>query len=338
MPPSKPPTMQDVARLAGVSTMTVSRALRDGTSVNKETREAIHRVAEQLGYVFDSRAANLRRQRTDFVAVTVPSINNANFADTVRGLEQVLAGHGLQVLLGYTDYDVEQEERLVEQLLQRRPEAIVLTGGQHTPRCRRLLESSQIPVIETWDMPAEPIQHVVGFSNSAATGMLVDHLVSQGLERIAFLGGDTARDSRGGDRRAGFVSAMQAHGLDAGRLFGAGTPPVAMKEGAEAMARLLADIPDIEAVVCVSDLVAYGALTECQRRAIEVPGKIMLAGFGDYEIAGICVPSLTTVDPFPSRIGEEAAGIVLAALRNELGEPVRTAIGPELRVRGTTAR
>ena len=322
-------TMKDVARAAGVSVMTVSRAFRTDGSVREETRDAILAVAEQLGYVFDATAANLRSQRTDFVAITIPSLNNANFADTVRGLSAVLSEHGLQVLLGYTDYDVAQEERLIEQLLRRRPEAIVVTGGRHTPRGRRLLENAGIPVIETWDLPMEPIGHVVGFSNAAAMRAVVDHLVGLGHRRIAFIGGDTDGDTRRADRRRGFIAAMQAHGLDASRLIGAGQPPISMREGADAMARLLAERPDTEAVVCVSDLSAFGALTECQRRGVRVPGDIALAGFGAYEIAGICVPPLTTVNPFPVRIGEETARVILDVLAGDPA-PRRIEIVPDL--------
>lgn len=160
----KAPTMADVARIAGVSPMTVSRAFKRDTSVSEATREAILKAAEEIGYVFDSAASSLRSQRTDFVAVTIPSINNANFAETLRGLTEGLKARGLQILLGYTDYDIHEEERLIEQLLRRRPEAIVVTGGKHTPRSRRLLENAGIPVVETWDLPEAPIGHVVGFS------------------------------------------------------------------------------------------------------------------------------------------------------------------------------
>lgn len=337
MPPRKPPTMQDIARKVGVSPMTVSRALRDGTSVNAQTREAIRQAVEELGYVFDSTAANLRQQRTGFVAVTIPSINNANFAATVRALSDGLKDHGLQLLLGYTDYDIEQEEALVEQLLRRRPEAIVVTGGQHTARCRRMLAAAGIPVVEIWDLPTEPVGHVVGFSNAAAAGVLVDHLVETGRTRIAFIGGEAGRDSRGADRRAGFIAAMQRHGLDASRLVATGMPPVSMLEGAAATTVLREQFPDTEAILCVSDLVAFGALAECQRRGITVPEQIAIAGFGNYEVAEVCVPSLTTLDPFPEQIGQQAAAIILGALDFSNSDLVTPKIIPELLVRASTS-
>jgi LacI family gluconate utilization system Gnt-I transcriptional repressor len=331
--PRKSRTMADVARLAGVSPMTVSRAFKTDSSVSDATRDAILKAADELGYVFDSTASNLRSQKTDFIAVTIPSINNANFAETVRGLSEGLKARGLQILLGYTDYDMAEEERLIEQFLRRRPEAIVVTGGRHTPRARRMLENAGIPVIETWDLPEDPIGHVVGFSNADAVRGMVDHFVTKGLKRIAFIGGDTSRDTRGADRRSGFVAAMAAHGLDASRLIAVGAPPISMREGAEAMGRLLDTMPDTEAVICVSDLSAFGALSECQRRGVAVPGKLWIAGFGDYEIAGIAVPALTTINPFPREIGTRAAALILDVLDGRQEAPTRIAIFPELLIR-----
>lgn len=325
--------MADVARQAAVSPMTVSRAFKSDSSVSAETRSKILAAAESLGYVLDSTASNLRSQRSDFVAVTIPSINNANFADTVAGLTEGLKLRGFQILLGYTNYDIHEEERLIEQLLQRRPGAIVVTGGRHTPRARRLLENAAIPVIETWDLPEAPIGHVVGFSNAAAVHGMVDHFVAQGLTKIAFIGGDADRDTRGSDRRAGFIAAMQAHGLPVTRLIAAGPPPISMREGARAMGRLIDTMPDTEAVICVSDLSAFGAVTECQRRNIAVPGRFSIAGFGNYEIADVCVPSLTTINPFPRDIGTKAAGLILDVLDGTQTEAVVMQIAPELTIR-----
>lgn len=331
----KPPTMADIARVTGVSPMTVSRAFKTDSLISKETREAILQAAEELGYVFDSTASNLRSQKTDFVAVTIPSLNNANFADTVGGLSETLAARNMQILLGYTNYDMAEEERLIEQLLRRKPQAIVVTGGKHTARGRKLLENAHIPVIETWDAPAEPIGHFVGFSNAGVVRDMVDHFVRMGYSRIAFIGGDVGRDTRGSDRRHGFLEAMKAHGLDTSRLIAAGPPPISMREGANAMARLLAEFPDTEAVICVSDLSAYGALTECQRRGIAVPEQIAIGGFGAYEIGNICVPTLTTIDAHAREIGRRTGALLIDILdgKEEVGDVL---IKPELIVREST--
>lgn len=313
--------------------MTVSRAFKPGSLVNDETRARILASAEELGYVFDSTASSLRSQKSDFVAVTIPSINNANFADTVGALTEGLKDRGLQILLGYTNYDIEEEGRLIEQLLRRKPLAVVVTGGRHTPRARRLLENAGVPVIETGDLPEHPVDHAIGFSNAQTIGIMVDHLVAAGRTRIAFIGGDTDRDTRGLDRRRGFVAAMERHGLDATRLIAAGPPPISMLEGADAMGRLLDSAPDTEAVICVSDLSAFGALSACQRRGVSVPGRLSIAGFGNYEVGAICVPSITTIDPSARQIGEMAARLLCDLLDNGGTGPRREEIVPQLLLR-----
>ncbi|KAJ54619.1 LacI family transcriptional regulator [Actibacterium mucosum KCTC 23349] len=331
--------MSDIAKAAGVSPMTVSRAFKADASVGKKTREKILKIAEEMGYVFDSTASNLRSQKSGFVAATIPSLNNANFADTVRGLNEAMRDKGLQLLLGYTDYNVENEERLIEQLLRRRPEAMVVTGGRHTDRARRLLLNASIPVVETWDLPEDPVGHTVGFSNADAMAQLVEHLHASGARRLAFIGGDDNGDTRGADRRKGFVSKARALGLEY-RLVSLGAPPVSMREGARAMAELLDGDTQPDAVLCVSDLAAFGVLTECQRRGIDVPGEMMIAGFGAFDLAEISVPTLTTIDAHAYDIGARTGALLAEILRGDSpqdGAPSIMRIRPTLKVSRSTA-
>lgn len=317
------PTMSDVAFRAGVSTMTVSRALKDGASIAKGTRDRIIRAVEELGYVLDQSAGSLSSKRTGFVAALIPSINNSNFADTARGLTDALQDTGLQLLLGYTDYSVENEEGLIESMLRRRPEAILVTGGRHTLRGQKLLLNSGIPVIETWDLPKTPVNHVVGFSNAEASAALVRHLHGRGYRRIAFIGGTTNRDTRGADRRRGYEAAMSALGLAERRVISFGTPPISMKQGGEALVRLVEQWPEVEAAICVSDLSAFGALMECHRRDWKVPERIAIAGFGDFEVSKTCYPAITTVGVHCYDIGNKAGELLLRAIDGERhGKPI----------------
>lgn len=233
--------------------------------------------------------------------------------------------------------DRRQEEAVIAQLLRRKPDAVVLTGGQHTPRTRQLLRASKLPIVQLWDLPDDPLDHVAGFSNAASIGLLVDHLVSRGRRCIGILGGDSDRDPRGRQRRAGFVAAMARHGLDTCKLAPLSEPPISMAAGATALDALLARYPDTDAVIGVSDLVAFGALAECQRRRIAVPGALALAGFGNYEIGAVCAPRLTTVDAHAERIGAEAAQLVAALLNGDRsGPPRRIEIPPALIIRETS--
>ena len=317
------PTMADVAARAGVSTMTVSRALKDGASIAPDTRRRIMTAVDELGYVLDLSAGSLSSKRSGFVAALIPSINNSNFADTARGLTDALAGSGLQLLLAYTDYSVEQEEELIGSMLRRRPEAIVVTGGSHTARARKLLDNSGIPVVETWDLPKKPVRHVVGFSNAEASKALVRYLHGKGYRRIAFIGGTTNRDTRGADRRAGYEAAMAELGLPDSRVISFGTPPISMKQGGEAVVRLVEEWPEVEAAICVSDLSAFGAVMECNRRKWKVPQRIAIAGFGDFEISSCCHPAITTVGVHCYDIGNRAGDLLLRAIEGErAGVPV----------------
>jgi len=314
------PTMLDVARHAGVSTMTVSRALRNEHLVSELTRIKVRQAIEELGYVLDMSAGALSSRRTGFVACTVPSLNNSNFSDTARGITESLRDADLQLILAYTDYSMAQEERLVEALLRRRPDAFIVTGGNHTERTRRMLEASQVPVVQMWDTPKQPIEHVVGFSNAHAVTELVNHLHQRGYRRMGFIGGSSNRDTRGADRRYGFKQAVQALGLPDNRIVSFGTPPISIRQGSQALVQMLERWPDTEAVLFVSDLPAVGALAECARRGWPVPERVAIAGFGDFEVAAHTYPSITTVSIDCYGIGTSVGKIIqhaITAKRNQ---------------------
>jgi LacI family gluconate utilization system Gnt-I transcriptional repressor len=336
--------MADVAARLGVSKMTISRALnREGSSRRSSSealRQRILQTCREMGYVIDQTARTFSSKRSGFVAALVPALNNSNFSDTAHGLTAALEGSGLQVLLGYTDYNSATEERLLRALLSRRPEAMVVTGGTHTQAARNLLKATGIPVIETWDLPAQPIEHCVGFSNAEAVAQLVRRLHAQGYRRLAFLGGVAASDARGADRRRGFETAMHELGLDATRQFSVGEAPVSMEHGAQGVVQLLARWPDTQALVCVSDPPAFGALAECQRRGILVPQQLAIAGFGGFEVGASCHPRLSTVAVDCTGIGRAAGELLLRAItaaRDGRRLPPETVLIPfRVEMRGST--
>ncbi|KWO46596.1 LacI family transcriptional regulator [Burkholderia territorii] len=316
--------MSDVARLAGVSKMTVSRVLA-GHSVAADTRERVCRAIDQLGYVADAAAGALSSGRSEFVAVLVPSLSSSNFSDTVRGLTDALEPHGLQLLLGDTDYDLAREERLVRSMLRHQPRCIALTGAQHTDATRKLLERSAIPVVEMWDLPTRPIDTAVGFSNVRAARAMVRHLAERGYRRIGFLGGASELDRRGLDRLKGYQAEINALGLGEPRIVRLGESPITMSHGEPAMAALLDKWPDTDAVMCVSDMSAFGAIMACHRRGLSVPADIAVAGFGNFEVATCCHPAITTVSVDAYGIGLHTGEALLAALQaRDGGEPIES--------------
>ncbi len=310
--------MTDVARIAGVSPMTVSRALRRSSPVARATREHVLKVIDELGYVPDQIAAGLSSQRSGFIAVLVPSLNNPHFADTVGALQDTLRESELQTLIGHTNYLADQEEKLVETMLRRRPEMVVLTYDGHTPRTRRLLANAEVPVIEIWELPRKPLGHVVGFSNKRAASALTKQLISKGYRKFAFIGETDDKDTRGAARRAGVRDALRDAGLDDGRMLAFAPPPISMSQGARAFTEVMQRWPDTEIVVCVSDPCAFGVQTECQRRGIAIPGDLAVAGFGDFEVSGLAVPAISTVAVSAEEIGRRTGELILELRAAEL--------------------
>lgn len=329
-------TMRDVARALGVSPMTVSRALRDDRTVNANTREKIRQTAAQMGYVYDTTAQAFRTQKSGFVAVTLPSVNNANFAETFRALSTGLGDAGLQLLLGSTNYRVENEEQLVRQLLARNPEALVLTGGHHTTATRDLVRAAALPVIEMWDLPGEPLGHVVGFSNAQAMRLIVDHLVATGRRKLAFVGASPGADMRGAERRDAVIQTARAHGLPEVGLIDAGPAPVSMRHGQSVIENIGTHVGAYDALVCVSDPVAFGCLSAVQRMGLDVPGDLAITGFGHFEVARVSNPRITTVNVSAEEIGQQVVALLGEVFDGATETPVSVDVGCTL-VHGETS-
>lgn len=341
MPQSgKKPTMRDVSRLARVSAMTVSRVLADPESATPATRERVLAAVEQLGYVPDMVAGALSSRRTHFIGLILPTLTNSNFGDTAQGLSAELAADRAQLLIGYTLYRGKEEERLVRTLLGRRPDALVIAGNVHSTATRRMLDQSGIPVVEIWETTAQPLYRTVGFSNYETGRAAARHLIELGHRRIGAIGTKVAPDIcdyRGEARLKGFAAALREAGIADDLVLRVDPAPAAYGQGARAMGLLLERAPEVEAVFAVSDLSAMGALMECRRRGIDVPGQVSLMGFGDFEIGRISCPSLTTISVDAEGIGRRAGQLIRCLLGGAAEEPREIDVGFTLHPRETTA-
>jgi LacI family transcriptional regulator, gluconate utilization system Gnt-I transcriptional repressor len=317
--------MRDVAQSLGISTMTVSRALRADSSVAPATRQAVLEAVEALGYVPDQTAASLSSRRSGFIAILVPSLNNPHFSETVLELSRLLDPTGLQLLIGDTNYDRSREEALVRAFLARKPEAVILTSDGHSAATVKRLAAARLPVVEMWDSPARPIQHVVGFSNRDAMRALVTQLAASGYRRIAYLGETADEGTRGEARRLGYLDAVTAARLQPPRVCRIAPPPATMSHGEDALQAVLDKQPDTDLIVCVSDPLAFGVVNACLRRGIRVPQDIAVAGFGDFELGRISSPSLTTVAVDAPEIARRIADLVARSVKGD-GADARTRI------------
>src|ERR1700704_2032342 len=188
--PHSAPTLSAVAKLAGVSSITVSRVVRLPNLVSPSTRGRVEAAMRELGYVPNQLAGALASARTRSVGVLVPTIANSIFADTVQGLSDELEPLGYAVILAQSRYDAAREDHMLSALLSRRPEAIIMVGSPATEDGARLLRRGGLPVAETWDLPATPIDAVAGFDNYEAGVAVARYLVRQGRQSFAFIGGD----------------------------------------------------------------------------------------------------------------------------------------------------
>jgi LacI family transcriptional regulator, gluconate utilization system Gnt-I transcriptional repressor len=307
------PRIEDVALRAGTSIITVSRALRQPEKVRPATRARIVAAVEALGYIPNLAASSLVSRRSGIIAVIVPTLGNSIFTDTLHGLSDGVTANGLQLLVGDTGYSEAAEHALITALAGRRPDGLVTIGIIRNPRTRALLASLAIPVVETWDLTDEPIDHVVGFSNEAAGTAMTRFLIDKGHRRIAFVGGG---DPRSRARESGYRAALRAVGVANGLAFVTGER-VSFGGGRRMLRRIAALEPRPDAVFFSTDVLAVGGLLECQRLGLAVPGALAIAGLGDLEIARELSPALTTVQIPSYEMGRRAADILVQRIAGQ---------------------
>jgi LacI family gluconate utilization system Gnt-I transcriptional repressor len=300
-------TLHDVAKLAGVAPITASRALNTPDQVSAEVLRKVGDAVARTGYVPNLLAGSLASTRSRLVAAVVPTVSGLVFLETVQSLTEALAERGYQLMLGQAGYTGEREDALLEAIIGRRPDGIVLTGIMHSTEGRRRLVASAIPVVETWDLTPTPIDMLVGFSHVDVGRAVAAFLHARGRRRYAVVAGDDERARR---RQQAFVAAALELGAPPPCV--AIVPaPTTLASGRSALAGLLRERPDIDAVFCSSDLLALGAMTEAQAGGIAVPGQLAVVGFGDLEFAAGLHPALTTVRINGAAIGRQAAQFIV---------------------------
>ncbi len=330
------PTIADVAARAGVSSITVSRALRDPARVSEELRRQIDEAVRALDYVPDQHARALASARTNIIGVIIPSLTNNVFADVLRGIYDNVAESPFQVQLGNSRYSPIEEERLLGTFLSQRPAALIVAGIDQTERGRALLNAAGCPVVQIMDLSDEPVDMMVGFSHKAGGHLVTSHLVAAGYRRIGFLG--ARMDPRTQRRLEGYRAALVEADLYDPRRITTTPASSSVSLGRDLLRDLLARMPDTDAIFCNNDDLAVGALFECQRAALAVPADMGIAGFNDLEMMEAAYPPLTSVRTPRYEIGRRAIEMVRASLAGQRPAQTRIDVGFELKVRASTMR
>jgi LacI family gluconate utilization system Gnt-I transcriptional repressor len=329
--------LADVAKLAGVSAVTVSRALRQPGMVSAALRDRIGAAVAELAYVPDVAASRLASARTHAIGVIVSSLTNGVFADYLRALHDTLLPAGFQVVVLSSRYSATEEEKAIATLIGQHPEAIIIAGIDQTAHARRLLERSGVPVVQTFELTDDPIDINVGLSQRQAGYAATRFLIDQGHRRIGYT---AARlDARAHARMAGYNRAMEEAHLDVTGLVSTTPRSSSVSAGGELLRIILDRGIDLQALFCCDDNLALGALFECQRRGIAVPDRISIIGFNDLEFAACAQPPISSVATPRYEMGRLASEIVMKII--ETGErPAnrRIDVGFAIRERGSTLR
>lgn len=312
-PAQRRPRLKEVAKLAGVSTMTVTRALHAPHKVADGTRARVEAIVRSLGYTPDLTARGLALQRTGLVGAVVPLLTNSLIAEIVQGLSDAVARNGFQLLVGATGFSAKGEEAMVRAFLSRRVDAIYVTGISHTAATIGMLRQAGIPCVEGGNLARKPIDMAVGYSSKDAAKTVTAYLIGRGYRPLGYIGAWPKDNDRARDRRRGFAAACKSAGIvvDAGMCI---ETDLDLHAGARAMGSLLDRHPGVRAVFCSADTLAVGAMFEAQRRGVAIPDRIAIAGFDDLDIASEVVPALTTLRVPRYEIGRRAGEMICLRL------------------------
>lgn len=307
------PTLEDVARMAGVSTASISRALNDPDKVAKPTRDRIEEAIEALGYTPNFGGRALASNRSNTVGAIIPSMANAMFASGVQAFQEVLSEAGVNLLLASTGYDPEQELRQIKALIAHGAGGLLLIGDARPQATCDFLRKRRVPHVISWCFRPDPGQLFVGFDNHKAAYEATVQVLALGHRKLAMISGLQAVNDRARDRHAGVVDAIADFGQGA-VLQDVLEVEYRLEFGAEAFARLMSASAPPTVILCGNDVLAAGALMRARDMGIDVPGRVSLVGFDDIGLASVTTPPLATVRVPQIEMGRAAARALIAEL------------------------
>lgn len=326
-------TIQEVARLAGVSTATVSRVLSRPEVVRNQTREQVMTAITQLDYQPDAAARALASGRTHTVGCVIPTLDHAIFARSTQAMQTTLAQAGYQLLVASHEYDPVTEFELVRALQQRGVDSLVLVGTDHAPRLWQALIDWRKPTLLTWS--CDPRLPSLGFDNEGAARMAAAHLLELGHRRIGVISGFTTHNDRARSRVDGVRKSLAQAGLSLPAAL-VTEQAFNLEGGRLGLRQLMRGRHTPTAIFCGNDLLAVGALLEAQRMGLNIPVDLSICGIDNLEIAQAINPGLTTVSLPTQDLGRMAAKSMLSAISGEV-VAAQSLLPFELVIRGSTA-
>jgi LacI family transcriptional regulator len=330
-------TITDLARAADVSKSTVSLVLQGSSLIRPETAARVRDAAQRLGYVYNRRAAELRRKSSNIVGVVINDLANPFFAELLIGIERTLVEAGYLCLMAHTGERLELQEQVLASMREHHAAGIILCPVFDTP-------GSVQQIVERWGIPLlvviRPLSNgrhdFAGADNETGTRIATEHLIAQGHKRIAFLGRAGAGPVY--ERRlAGYTQAMKKHKLSIDPRWIIDVPPT--RAGGRDGIQQVLDLRNApKAAVCYNDVVAFGALSGLGERGLRAGRDFLLIGFDGVAATEHSNPPLSTIDVQPGVLGRQAAELLLRRIREPQAAPVRHLTAPRLVVRQSSVK
>ena len=310
------PKILDVAKLAGVSTATVSRCLNTPDKVVNATREKVMRIVDELGYTPHFGGRVLASNRSNTVGAIIPTMDNAIFARGLQAFQETLVVAGVTMLVASSGYDPEREFQQIRTLVSQGADALLLIGSARPEKTYDFLKRRKIPYVLTWNYQTFSSCFNIGFNNRKASANMAKKILELGHRRIALISAPIANNDRARDRIDGTRDTMTAAGLNADDLTVI-TTTYSITNGGDAFATLKRMSPRPTAVICGNDVLAAGAISKAKNLGIAIPQEVSITGFDDIDLAEVVDPKLTTIHVPHRRMGKAAAQLLLNVLDGE---------------------
>jgi DNA-binding LacI/PurR family transcriptional regulator len=337
-----PVTIKDIARVAGVSHATVSRALRNHSSISSSTIQRVQAIADELGYTPSAMARGLKNQRSQALGVILNYLDDPFFSRVLEGVEDVLQPQGYSLFVAASRQDVGCERTIMRAMLERRVEGVILCAPPLLPGHGQRFREYGLPLVVVNNQDVEDYQYSIYHDDSYGAMEVARHLVSLGHRRIAYLGNEAAgRTDR--ERLGGYQAVMQASGFPVPASYVHHERGGHPQEGYRASQYFLHLPERPTAIMCFNDMMALGLLRGLYEEGCVVPRDLSVAGFDDVAIAAYAQPPLTTFDQPKYRLGAEAVRLVLHLLslpqaRQQSVPPQVMVLRGQLLVRQSTAQ
>ncbi|MEC5318223.1 LacI family DNA-binding transcriptional regulator [Brenneria populi subsp. brevivirga] len=318
-------TLQDVANYVGVGMMTVSRALRTPEQVSDRLREKIEQAVEALGYIPNRAAGSLASGYSNTVAVLIPSLADKASSLFMQSLQQALNRNNYQLLLGCHDYSQQNEASILGTLLQNNPDALVVFGSQLTDNAWQAIERASVPTLNIAGADSLNASLTLSVDFSAAAEQLTGHILARGYKNIGYV--CAHMDNRLQKQQLNGWHKAMLRGYQNADLVVATPDSPSMQFGRHALSELLLRQPDLDALVCSHEDIALGALFECQRRLIKVPGGLAIACLNGGANCDQTYPVLTSVRVDYERMGRDTGKFLISILKKGTEAPVSQLFG-----------